>query len=469
MIQKIINIIKDRWNNPGGYKQVLQVAIPLILSTGSWSITLFVDRMFLSWLDPSAIAAAMPAGILNFMTISFFMGLAGFVSTFVAQYYGASTYDKIGIIIWQGVLISLIGGVLHILFIPLSGSIFSFIGHSNLVQTQEIIYYKMLCWGAFFPIVTTSISGFFTGRGKSWPVMWINVFTAIINIILDYALIFGNLGFPKMGIKGAAIATVISGGVSLLIYLVVIFSPINNRTYSITKGMFFDKELFMRLIKYGAPSGAQFFIDITGFTFFIMFVGKIGDIELIATNIAFNINTLAFMPMIGMGIAVSVLVGQNLGNNNPTLATRSVYSGFHLVILYMVSIAITYFLFPDFFLKPFAHKYNTEDFIRIRAISINLLKFIAIYSIFDSFTIIFSSAIKGAGDTKFVMILIITSTICFLIIPCYVAYFVLGLGIYSGWFIITFYIALLGNIFLIRFRNGKWKSMRVIEERYTNV
>ena len=85
--------LKSKWKSDGGYREVLVVAIPLILSTATWSIQHFVDRMFLTWYSPETIAAAMPAGMLNFTIISIFMGTAGYVSTFVAQYYGAKQYQ----------------------------------------------------------------------------------------------------------------------------------------------------------------------------------------------------------------------------------------------------------------------------------------------------------------------------------------------------------------------------------------
>jgi MATE family multidrug resistance protein len=103
--------LKNRWKSEGGYREVLVVAIPLILSTATWSVQHFVDRMFLTWYSPEAIAAAMPAGMLNFSMVSIFMGTAGYVTTFVAQYYGARRFHRIGPALWQGVYVSLLEGL----------------------------------------------------------------------------------------------------------------------------------------------------------------------------------------------------------------------------------------------------------------------------------------------------------------------------------------------------------------------
>jgi len=440
------------------------IAIPLILSTGMWSVQQFIDRIFLTWYSAESIAAAMPAGILNFTLLSFFLGTAGYVSTFIAQYFGAKHYKKIGSVMWQGIYIALIGGLVHLLMIPAAGRIFHFIGHDLLVQQNEIIYFKVLCTGAFPAIATASFSGFYSGRGKTWPVLWITLSATVVNIVLDYILIFGNFGFKEMGIMGAGLATVISAVFSFFVYILLISKKSFNEAFNTLKGWRFNFPLFKRVLKYGLPNGIQFFIDIAGFTFFILMIGRLGIIELAATNIAFNINSIAFMPMIGFGITTSVLVGQYLGKNDPATASKTTYAIFRLTFLYMTSIALLYLFKPDIFLKPFSLHSDFQSFTEIRDITVILLRFVAFYSVFDTFNIIFSSAIKGAGDTRFVMITISILSFCVLVIPNYLFLIVFKKGLYFGWAITSIYIILLGFIFFFRFLKGKWKTMKVIEE-----
>ena len=456
--------LKHRWKIEAGYREVLVIAIPLILSTASWSVQHFVDRMFLAWYSPETIAAAMPAGMLNFSMVSIFMGTAGYVSTFVAQYYGAKRHNRIGPALWQGVYMSLIGGLLILIAIPFAEPIFSLVGHSPQVQKNEVEYFRILCLGGGFYIASYALSGFFSGRGKTWPVMWVNVFTTVVNLTLDYALIFGHWGFPELGITGAGIATVAAGVFSSLLFLVVLAGGNTNRTYHTIKGWRFDRELFIRLLRYGFPSGVQFFLEMTGFTGFILVVGRLGTASLAATNIAFNINTLAFMPMIGFGIAISVLVGQYLGADKSDLAQSAAYSGFHLTLAYMLAIGAAYVLVPDIFVAPFAHQADPQSFSEIYRYSVILLRFVAIYSIFDAMNIIFCSAIKGAGDTRYVMFVTVLLSVFVLIVPAYLAIEVLESGLMLAWVLATAYVTLLGVTFYLRFLGGKWKSMRVIEQ-----
>lgn len=467
MITSIFARFKNRWNGESGYRQVLIIAIPLILSTGSWSVQQFVDRIFLTWYSPEAVAAAMPAGLLNFTLMSLFIGIAGYVSTFAAQYYGAGQYERIGPAIWQGIYVSLIGGLVLIATIPFAGPFFRFVGHAPEVQKYEAIYFQILCLGGFANIAASAMSGFFSGRGKTWPVMWANVLGTLVNIIADYLLIFGNFGFPQWGVAGAAIATLLAPITCMVVYIILFTRPQYNHRYHLLKGWRFEKELFMRLMKFGVPSGVQFFLDVAGFTTFLLMVGKIDPNNvsiLAATNLAFGVNTLAFMPMIGIGIAVSVLVGQHLGQDRSDLAEKSTYSGFHLTFAYMVFIALLYVLIPNVFLDPFAKNAKPEEFARIRPLAVTLLKFVAVYSIFDTMNIIFASAIKGAGDTKYVMYMIVVVSLSVLVIPSYIALVLFNGSIYVAWTIVSLYVIILGFSFLRRFLGGKWKSMRVIEE-----
>jgi MATE family, multidrug efflux pump len=456
--------LKKRWNREGGYREVLAIAIPLILSTATWSVQHFVDRMFLTWYSAEAIAASLPAGLLNFSLISIFMGTAGYASTFVAQYYGAGRYHRIGPALWQGVYVSLIGGIFLLAAIPFAGPIFSLVGHSPLVQQNEVIYFQILCLGGGPYIAAYALSGFFSGRGKTWPVMWVNVLATTVNLVLDYCMIFGHWGFPELGIKGAGIATVLAGLFSFLLYLALMSGGTIDRRYYTLRGWRPAGDLFVRLLRFGFPSGVQFFLEMAGFTGFVLVVGRLGTVSLAATNIAFNINTLAFMPMIGCGIAISVLVGQYLGAEKPELAQTAAYSGFHLTMIYMSSIAAAYVLLPDLFVAPFAHRADPAGFQQIYRYSVVLLRFVAVYSIFDTMNIIFCSALKGAGDTPYVMIVTVILSLFVLILPTYLVVVRLDWGLMAAWVLASAYIILIGIIFYLRFLGGKWKSMRVIEQ-----
>ena len=459
----MLNFFKNLWHREGGYRELLVTAFPLILSTASWSVLQFIDRVFLTWYSSEAVAASMPAGILNFTLVSLFLGIASYTGTFVAQYYGAGKFHKIGETLWHGIYIAFIGSLIVFFIGFFAEPIFRMVGHGGEIEKLETVYFKILCFGSVGPIVSSVFAGFYSGRGQNKPVMWISFISLGLNTIFDYLLIFGKFGFPEMGIKGAAIASIIAGAAPIIIYGYFVFGSSHNAKYKTFSNFKFNKELLGRMLKFGLPSGVHFFIEIAGFTAFLLILGRLGTMELAATNIAFNINTIAFMPMIGVGIAISMLTGQNIGRNRIDIAERFVWQGFHICFIYMGLIALTYFFLPGIYLYAYEVNANPAEFIRIKEFAVVLLKFVAVYSIFDTLNLVFASAIKGAGDTKFVMLIGLLLSTLLLVIPSYIALVVMKRGLYEAWLIASIYISMLGFSYLIRFLSGKWKTMTVIE------
>jgi len=458
-----MSFFKKRWSRENGYKQVLVVAFPLVLSTGSWSIQQFVDRMYLSWYSPDALAAAMPAGILNFSIVAFFLGTSGYASTFVAQYTGAGKSERIGPTMWQAIYFAIIGGLVVSSTFFLADPIFDAVGHDSAVKALEKEYWKYLAIGGFLPIGKAAVSSFFNGRGQTYPIMWASLVGMSINVVLNYILIFGKLGLPEMGIGGAGLATIISELFSFIILFYMALSAKNNAKFNTISGYRFNKLLFFRLIRFGIPNGIQFFMDIAAFSIFILLIGRLGTPELAASNIALNISMIAFMPMIGMGITVSILVGQSLGGNRPDMANRATFSALQMTFVYMVSIASLYLIVPQIFIYPFSVQADPIEFQEIKIHAMTVLKFIAVWTIFDSIAIVISSALKGAGDTRFVMFAIIGLSIIFLILPTYIALEIFDLGLKTAWSAGVTYVISLSVIFGLRYKTEKWTSMRVIE------
>ena len=343
---KVLARVRNRWGSVGGYRDFLALALPLILSTASWSIQHFVDRVFLAWHSTQSMAAALPAGITNFVFVSFFLGLAGYVNVFVAQYVGARRPGRVGASIWQGTYLSGGAGIAALGLLPLARPLFDLIGHDLAIRAEEVAYFRILCFGTGPIVLATVLSCFYSGQGKTWVVLIVNASATGINIGLDYALIFGHWGFPAMGIRGAAWATNLAAAFSALLFGLLILQRQNREEFGTLSQWRFDGELFRRMLRFGVPSGVNFMLDVMAFSFFILIVGRLGTVELAATNMAFNVNSLAFMPLIGCGIAVSTLVGQHLGENLPDKAEYCTWSGMHLALGYMGTMALLYLSVP---------------------------------------------------------------------------------------------------------------------------
>ena len=451
---------------PGGYREVIRIALPLVLSTASLTLMLFVDRMFLSWYGQDSVAAATPGGITYFTICSLFLGTAQYVNTIVAQYHGSGDKPACARAVWQGVFFSVAAAPLILASIPIGKIVFTWSGHGVAISELEKEYFSILMVGGVVLPLNAALSSFFSGRGRTAVVMWGNLAGNAANLVLAYVLIFGKLGFPEMGIRGAGLATAITGAIPGLYWGFVFLSARYQADYKTRKQFRWDPRLFYMLLRYGVPSGAQFFLDIASFTLFILLVGRLGEADLAATNIALSIEMLAFLPMVGMSIATATLVGEYIGRNRLEIAQKSVYSALKLAMAYTAFPALLYLLAPGFLLemfRPAAHA--GEAFDTVFAKGMVLVRLIAIYTLFDTMFIVFSGALKGAGDTRFAMWAQVLMAWIFFVPPVYLIIEHFHAGLFAAWSWVLVYVVALGLIFWLRFRSGYWKTIRMVERK----
>ncbi len=447
------------------YREVLRVCFPLVISMSATTIMEFTDRVFLANYSIDAIAAVAPAGIAAFLFMVFFGGVAGYTQVFIAQYHGAGRSKQLGAILWQGIYFSLFSGFIFLLLsIFAAKPLFSLAGHPAEIIILEEIYFNILCRGAVLHVTMTCLAAFFSGRGLTRPVMIFHGIGMMINIPLDYALIYGAWGLPELGVQGAALATVASWGVITLLLAFFVFTPANIREYNLISSARFDSVLFRRLLKYGIPGSLQFTLDILAFTLFILLVGRIGKVELAATNIVISINALAFMPSMGVSQGVSVLVGQALGRGKPDHAKAITWSSLHLLLAYILIIDLLFIFAPQQVLSLFIPAGHSPDqYQEILIIGTALLRIVSVYLLFDAMYMVFAGVLRGAGDTRFVMWCIGIASFLFMIIPVYLGVVYFNFTIIEAWYCVLIFVGILFLIVSLRYQRGKWRNMLVIE------
>ncbi len=447
------------------YRKVLNVCLPLVLSMSATTVMEFTDRIFLANYSIDAISAALPAGITSFVFLFFFGGVASYAGVFIAQYTGKGTHKETGSIFWQAIWFSA-GAALLLFLLGQFGAtpLFTLAGHAPAVQELERIYFSILCKGAFFYLAMNVLATFFTGRGITRPVMIITIIGVILNIPLDYALIFGRAGFPEMGITGAALATVFSWLVNALLLGVLTFTAANDRQFAVFSAWRFHKSRFIRLMRFGIPSSLQFTVDMLAFTVFILLVGRIGTDALAASNIVLSINSLTFMPSMGVSQGVSILVGQALGRGKPQRADDFVKRALELLFLYTLLADILFIFIPEIILAPFfvdQHGAGADVF----TLSVTLLRIVAFYLLFDGFYVVFGGALRGAGDTRYMMNAAAITGICVMLVPLYIGVEFFAISAPTAWLCVVSFLFTLFCVSFLRYRSGKWKTMSVIEEK----
>ncbi len=448
---------------PGGYRELLTVAYPLMISMGSFTLMQFVDRMFLAWYSPVAIQAAVPAGILHFTFVCGFMALAGYSNMFVAQFIGAGDPTGCSRATAQSIFVAILSWPIMLALIPLGEWTLVHSGHEPEVLEQELIYFRILMLGSVATPLGAAISGFYTGRSRTLTTMTATIASNVVNLILDYVLIFGHFGFPAMGIRGAAWASVIAAFVLPAYLLVLYFGPSTHRQFGTRSTFRWDTALCWRLVRFGTPSGVHLALDVASFAIFVLLTGRMGAVALAASNIALSINMLTFLPLIGIGIAASTVVGQYQGRKQSHYAEKASWTAFRIGVIYMGVIGVTYVLFPKFYLGFFTEGVGgslaLEDIYPVGRI---LMLIMALWGLVDSANLVLSGALKGAGDTRFVMWFSFAMAWGVLVPGQLILIIGLGYGVIMAWSWTAFYIFLMAVGFIWRFRSGRWKSIDML-------
>jgi MATE family multidrug resistance protein len=447
---------------PGGSRELLGLALPLVISQGFMTVQVFVDTILLSWHDPREMAASFPAVMWFWVVFGLLQVTAGYVSTFVAQYTGAGRPERVGPAVWQGIHFAVLSGLLFLVMVPAAPQLIAVGGHTAALQALEVVYLRCLCFAALPMLVMAAVNGFFSGRGQTWTVLGVEAAGTAVNVVLALVLIFGRAGFPELGIAGAGGATVAGAWMSALLALGLLLRPKYREQFQTLRGWRPERALFGRLMKYGGPAGMQVFLDVLVFHVFVQLVGRLGEAATGATTLTVRLNMVAFMPMMGLGQAVSILVGQRLGADRPDLAERSAYTGLRWMFGYMCGVAAVYVLMPGVLVGVFEGNRDPERFAAVAAIVPSLLACVAVYSLADSVNVTFSFALRGAGDTRFVSLLTFALAWPIMVVPTFAVVRVGG-SVYAAWVFATAYILAMAVCFFLRFRTGKWKSMRVIE------
>ncbi len=451
---------------PDAYREILAVSLPIIAGMAGRTIMMFCDRLFLAQHSQLELQAALPAGILSFTLMCVVFGTVGYAGTFVSQYYGAGDRGGCSRSLAQALFLTVFSvPLLAALTIP-GLHILDLSGHAPEVLALERTYFTILMLSSAGPVFTTAASSFWNGRGKTVPAMVAVLAGAGVNVVLDYLLIFGKLAFPEMGIEGAGIATAIASFVPGTILTLAAYNGPVARAYRTREHFRFSRALSARIIRFGLPSGLQVFMDVSSFTLFIFIAGRLGPVDFTANNIAFSVNNLAFNPLLGFSFATTVIVGRCIGMGQPDLAVRATRRTLLVSLCYFVPLALSFVLFPGFYTKLFYSPDSACTLQELSSTTASLLAIVALWGIFDAVSLMYSGALRGAGDTRFVVLASGALAWLFWIPGILFLYFVKDAGIVPLWMFTSFYVAVFAGVFFFRFRRGVWRRIDLLGRKH---
>ncbi|MEW5818249.1 MAG: MATE family efflux transporter, partial [Spirochaetota bacterium] len=432
--------------------RLLRIAFPMVISQASDSIMLFVSRLFLSRLGEEYLSASMSGGLTQFMLSSFFIGTVGYVNALVAQLYGAERKEECAEATFQAVLLAAACYPLLLVISPLARYLFLLSGQQPVQIALGYEYFQTLVFGSIFLVLRFAVSGFFLGIGRTTAVMLANLTAMLISIPANYVFIFGKLGFPAMGLRGAALGTISGNMIAFIILFTLFLRPGNRREFNTHKCFRLNRRFIEILLRFGLPTGFEMFLNMSAFNIFLQFMHSYGIHVAAAVTITFNWDIVAFIPMIGMSNAATALVGQNIGAGDYEEAKHSTYVALRVAWIYSGSMMLLFLFATRHLVGTFASGFdgNTRDIIVLASV---MLRLASIYTLADSAQLIFTGALRGAGDTRWVMLMSVGLHWAFAVVSIFIIRVVKADPV-TVWIFFIGLIVCLGIAMFLRFRSG---------------
>ena len=379
---------------------MMDIALPLMISTSTVAMLMFIDRLYLKHVSAEAMNACLSGGFTSFAFSSFFIGIIGFSTALVAQYLGAGRLPNCPKVLTQTIIFSCLSTPILLILIPVGRWVLATAGLSAGEMAQAQTYLTILMAGNALDLFRQSFNGYFGGLGKTRVVLLSTFAMAIANIFANYVLIFGKLGFPAMGIMGAGYGTLFAWFVGLITLCVVYFKQIQFPEYQLLQSFQLDLEILKKLVRFGLASGLRITLLIFAIDLTILAFQSYGVEVSTAITVIFTWFQTLFIPVIGLEIGTMSLAGPFVGARDLDSASDSVFSGLFLasgyaLILSLACLAVTPAM-VELFLEP-------DSSVATRDLAIWGTQLNAFLMFILAWSSILGGALRGAGDTYGVM------------------------------------------------------------------
>ena len=377
-------------------RNVVAMSIPVVITTSSRAFMDIVDYVMITRLElAEAQAAILPAQIIMWSYIIVGMGIAAMVNTFASQALGAKRYRECSAYGWQAIYVAIVFGVIGVALRPMLPALIAACGHAPGVQALELAYAQIALLTAGPTIAAYGLGSFFIGVHRPWVTMWTAIEANVVNIAVSFVLIFGHLGFEPMGIAGAAWGTLAAVSYRTIRLLLTLVAPAAARKFHSRCTWRPSWACLKGLLRVGLPCSLQWLCDVVVWAIFVnVLVGaKFGTVHLIATNTAWQFMRVAFLPTLGVGQALTALVGKSIGAGDPKRAIRETRFAALITIAYMGTLSLLYWLKGPALIRLF----NADP--QVVEIGTTIMLCAAVFQLFDAIGITYNAALRGAGDT----------------------------------------------------------------------
>ena len=435
---------------------VMVLALPAMIENILQVLIGTVDTYFIGKIGTEAIDGVGVTNLIMNIYIAFFLALGVGTTAIVSRNIGANNIEDANNAVKQSIIMALgIGIVFGIINLIFSKNILLFLGAEERVLQYALPYFFSVAVPSVFLCLMMVLSSCLRGAGDTKTPMKIAIVSNVINIVLDYILIFGIFSFNGLGILGAGIATTISRIVGAILLLRKINSNETKIHINILGKWSIDKDILKSITKIGLPAGFEKLIMRFGQLVYGGLIIKIGTEAYAAHNIAGTIEAFSYLPGMGFGVAAATLVGQSLGAKKADEAQRYGLISYFLATGFMVIVAASFYIFAPFLAGLFSEDQEVIDLV------VKVLRIIALFQPFLCITLVITSALQGAGDTKFPMYSTFIGIWGVRVLGTYILGMKLNMGLVGVWLSYALDVTVRGIILMIRFMKGKWKEIKI--------
>lgn len=417
----------------GHFKAVSILGLPLVGGHMAQFAIGMTDTIMLGWYGAEALAAVTLAGSFFFVLFLLGGGFAIAVMPLVAAAAGAGEERQIRRATRMGLWLSLLYGICAMPLLLNSEAILLALGQKPEVAEPASIYLQLAGWGLFPALLVMVLKSYLAALERTQVVLWITVLAALINGLVNYALIFGNWGAPEMGIQGAAVASIATQGVSLI--AVAGYALWVLPEHEILKNFYRpDWEMFFRVFKLGMPIGLTNLSEVSLFAASSMMMGWLGTVALAAHGVAITLSGLTFMVHLGLSSAATIRAGNAYGRGDRAhMARGAVVVTLTSLVIALFGIAVFLWI-PEQLISLFLDPADPNR-PEILLVGAGLLAMAALFQLGDGMQIIALGLLRGVQDTNWPMVLAALSYWGFGASSSYFFGFVLdwgGMGIWLG-------------------------------------
>lgn len=438
----------------GNWKRILALAIPSIFSFATATLTGTINLIIVGALGAVVIAVVGVTNIIMYNAWALFSGFGNTVNYLVAQSYGAGNYGQAvrRALVALAVCLPFAALVLAAGMLGSEWLLWLVTGSREMADTGET-YVRLRFLALVIGVFSYVFHGFFRGIGDTRTPAALTLIGCAVMVWLTYALTYGRLGFPELGLTGAGWAFLAGEAVGLAGCVAMFFIKLRRR-FGIRAGAGFNRAESRLILLESGKLGIQEFAMSLSMFLFTMFVGRLGAVALAANEIALNIMSLGFMPAFAFGATATILVGQEVGRGRPLAGRRHGTDVAVLGGIFLLAIGAAEF----FLAEPIAKIYTREP--EIYELVARLIMVSAFLQLFDGLLNFYAGGLRGIGDTTFLMR---TSFICSFVVfvpLTYMLTFVFGWGSIGAWLSLYLFLTLFAFLVMLRYYRTDWLNVK---------